>query len=319
MLPPTYTRILERLLERYEKEAGKGGLSVQETEQLMHQLLLFSFKQMKDPYPFEIFHEPLRTPFDYYQFGLDFIRPLIDFKHSTVQGIDQLKKIEAQHKANENVILLANHQTEPDPQIIDLLIEPYVPGLGKEIIFIAGHRVTTDPLAVPFSMGRRILSVFSKKHIDFPPEEKNHKIVHNQRTMVKLHELLSQGGQCIYVAPSGGRDRMNAEGKIEMDPFDPQSIELFHLMTQQTNHPTHFYPLAMATYALLPPPRQIEQTIGEERCPTFTPVHLYFGEEIDMDHFAGGEVMDKKTKRMRRADYIWNLTQQLYKKIEPRG
>ena len=27
-----------------------------------------------------------------------------------------------------------------------------------------------------------------------------------------LEELLSEGGKCIYIAPSGGRDRVNDDG-----------------------------------------------------------------------------------------------------------
>ncbi len=318
LLTNEQAQVFLTLCECYIKESQKGGLSASEASQIVQQLFAFTSKQVEDPYSFEIFHEPVLSPSDYYQFGMDFIRPLIDFKKSSVKGITQLKTIQEQMHAGENVILFANHQTEPDPQIIDLLIEKHAPGLGKQMIFIAGHRVTTDPLAVPFSLGRRLLTVFSKKHISFPPAEKNAKIAHNQKTLAKLQELLSEGGQCIYVAPSGGRDRTNAEGEIEMALFDPQSIELFYLLAQYSDYPTHFYPLAMATYALLPPPQQIEKKIGEERHPTFTSVHLAFGKEIDMESFPGGDALDKKSKREKRAESIWNITYALYKKIELR-
>ena len=39
----------------------------------------------------------------------------------------------------------------------------------------SGDRVTTDLLAMPFSMGRNLLCIFSKKHVDNPPELKSTK------------------------------------------------------------------------------------------------------------------------------------------------
>ena len=39
----------------------------------------------------------------------------------------------------------------------------------------SGDRVTTDLLAMPFSMGRNLLCIFSKKHIDSVPELKSKK------------------------------------------------------------------------------------------------------------------------------------------------
>jgi len=58
--------------------------------------------------------------------------------------------------------------------------------------------------------------------------------------MELMSELLSEGGKAIYVAPSGGRDRPNAQGVVEIAPYDPQSIEMFYLMTQRAGHLTHF-------------------------------------------------------------------------------
>ena len=77
-----------------------------------------------------------------------------------------------------------------------------------------------------------------------------------------MAELLSDGGRCIYVAPAGGRDRLNAAGEVDVAPFDGQSIEMFHLMARRAARPTRFYPMALATYHLLPPPEVIEIHIG---------------------------------------------------------
>lgn len=199
--------------------------------------------QSLPPPSFSIFHRSIRSPFDYYQFGLDFIRPFIDFDHSQISGQDHLKTIQSQLAKKENVFLLANHQTEPDPQVISLLLEKINPQLAAEMVFIAGHRVISDPMAIPLSLGRHLLCIYSKKHLAYPPEKKEEKVLHNQRTIKKMGELLEEGGYCIYVAPSGGRDRLNTAGEVEVAPFDPQSIELFWLMTKKAASPTHFYPL----------------------------------------------------------------------------
>lgn len=268
--------------------------------------------QIKAPYSFDPFHKAIRQPFDYYQFGLDLIRPLIIFEFSRVYGLRNLEKIQQHLNKNENVILFANHQTEPDPQVISLLLEKKYPRLAEEMIFVAGHRVITDPLAIPLSMGRNLLCIFSKKYLENPPEEKEDKLQHNQRVMKQMKNLLSEGGRCIYVAPSGGRDRPNLNGKIEVAPFDSQSIEMFWLMAKQSNHPTHFYPLALRTYDLLPPPHSVKIEIGEKRNAKCTPVQLAFGEEIPMENIPCTEHLDKRQKRQARAEWIWNLVKTDY-------
>lgn len=72
---------------------------------------------------------------------------------SSLQGIDQAKNIEALINRGENVIILSNHQTEADPQVISILLESVGLGsLAERIIYVAGHKVTSDPVAIPFSM-----------------------------------------------------------------------------------------------------------------------------------------------------------------------
>lgn len=275
-------------------------------------LMKLVFEQIKKPHQFSIFHRSIREPFDYYQFGLDFIRPFINFNYSKIFGMDSLKRIQDQLKKGENVILLANHQTEPDPQVISLLLEKIDPKLAADIVFVAGHRVITDPMAIPMSLGRNLLCIYSKKHISQTPEEKANKVLHNQRTLKQMHELLNKGGYCIYVAPSGGRDRQNDEGVFSPAPFDAQSVELFWLLSQQAEKATHFYPFALQTHGLMPPPKHLEKELSERRIIHFTPVRLAFGEEIDMNHFPGSENLDKKGKREKRAEYIWQKVCQSY-------
>lgn len=272
-------------------------------------------RQLEHPYQFEPFHKSIRQPFDYYAFGLNFIRPLILLDSSKINGMLHIDKMVSQLNKGENVILLANHQTEPDPQVISLLLEKKYFHFAEQMIFVAGHRVISDPLAVPFSMGCNLLCIFSKKHIEHPPELKESKLLHNQRTMKMMGQLLSEGGKCIYVAPSGGRDRPNAKGELEVAPFDPSSVEIFYLMGQQSGKPTHFYPLALATYRLLPPPDSVEKDVGERRHTHCTSVHMAVGAEIDMENFPGSTGLDKRSKRKARADYIWNLVRNDYAQL----
>ena len=59
------------------------------------------------------------------------------------------------------------------------------------MIMVAGDRVTTDVVAVPFSKARNLLCIYSKRHIDNPPEEKSKKMRHNAKTMTVAHRRLS--------------------------------------------------------------------------------------------------------------------------------
>lgn len=285
---------------------------------ILNQFLDFVVQQLKEPYIFGLYHQSIRFPFDFYRFGIDFIRPLIMLDESHVEGINHADEIMSYLASGDNVILFANHQTEPDPQAISLLLEKTHQKLAEEIIFVAGQRVVTDPLAVPFSKGRNLLCIYSKNYIEHPPELKHQKVIHNQRTMKKMKELLSEGGKCIYVAPSGGRDRLSSEGRLEVAPFDPQSIEMFRLMAEHASRSTHFYPLALATFDLLPPPRSIQITIGETRQASSTPIHLAFGSEIHMLSIPGVDQSDKDARRKLRAEYIWRLVSEVYQKIRNR-
>ncbi len=55
-------------------------------------------------------------------------------------------------------------QTEADPQVTSLLFEKEgFQDLSERLISVAGHRVTTDPVCMPFRMGRNLLCIYSKK------------------------------------------------------------------------------------------------------------------------------------------------------------
>lgn len=279
---------------------------------LVSDWLQFVTGQIKSPFEFPIFHEAIRRPFDFYRFGLEFMQLLIDFEHSKTIGIGQLETIRKQLQGGENVIFLANHQIEPDPQVISLLIKDNYPEIAENMIFVAGHRVTTDPMAVPMSLGRNLLCIYSKKYMEFSPEDKSEKVARNQKTMKKMQELLADGGRCIYVAPSGGRDRPNAEGLIEVADFDPDSLELFRLIAKGSKRTTHFYPLALKTYDLMPPPDRVEKELGEERKVGYSSVGLAFGPEVDMESFPGAEGLDKQDLKQARARFVEGWVKEAY-------
>ena len=81
------------------------------------------------------------------------MRPLIIQEQSRVLGKDEVEKMNVMLMRGDNVVLLSNHQTEADPQIVSILLEQMgMTDLAERIIFVAGHKVTNDRIAIPFSM-----------------------------------------------------------------------------------------------------------------------------------------------------------------------
>jgi glycerol-3-phosphate O-acyltransferase len=221
---------------------------------------------------------------DLYAAGCNFFRPPMDLENSIVLGEDNLKKALAQIEAGENVVFLANHQSEADPQVVSCLFEKVskeVGDLAAHVTYVAGHKVTTDPLAVPFSMGRNLICIHSKKHIDADPETKPAKSRQNMAAMNSMLAGLKEGGMAIWVAPSGGRDRRDVEsGKIPIAPFDQKTVDMFRLMGNKSKVPTHFYPMSMVSYDLCPPPDFVEAGVGEQRNVRFTPIGIAVSDEV---------------------------------------
>lgn len=312
-IPPSIAENILDFSNQYIAALRENGYNEEIALPLISTYIHLILDQIEHPLEFELFHTRMLTPFNFYQFGLNFVRPWIKAKASKVHYNENLVKISQQLARGENVILLANHQTEADPQVISLLLEETHPKLAEEIIFIAGHRVVTDPVAAALSKGCNLLCIYSKKYIDSDMQLKHEKVLHNQRTMKRMSQLLAEGGKCIYVAPSGGRDRMDSDGNVIVAPFDPKSIEMFRLTAKKAKTPTHFYPLAMDTYHLLPPPRQINMELGEERTLKAAPVHIAFGQEVDMEAFTEP---NKEIQRDARAHFIWSQVNKLYQEIK---
>lgn len=221
---------------------------------------------------------------DFYAAGCDFFRPSMDLDKSIVLGQDNLDKAVKQIAAGENVVFFANHQSEADPQVVSCLFETVskeIGDLAALVTYVAGHKVTTDPLAVPFSMGRNLLCIHSKKHIDADAETKPAKSRQNMAAMSSMLAGMKQGGMAIWVAPSGGRDRRDVStGKIPIAPFDQKTVDMFRLMGRKSKIPTHFYPMSMVSYDLCPPPDFVEAGVGEQRNVRFTPIGIAVMDEV---------------------------------------
>ncbi|KAL3928325.1 MAG: hypothetical protein SGARI_005070 [Bacillariaceae sp.] len=261
-------------------------------------------------YTFGVTHDALRgdpdaeegNTMDYYQWGCDFFRHFMDKEDSVVLGQDNLKTAMEQAAKGENVVFFANHQSEADPQVMSMMLEKagYKEEASK-VVYVAGHKVTTDPLdpvdsfflpslfditAIPFSMGRNLICIHSKKHIEADPETKGVKNRQNLAAMGGMLEKLKEGGCILWVAPSGGRDRRDVEsGKTPIAEFDSKTVDMFKLMGRKSKVPTHYYPLAMVSYELCPPPDFVEAGVGEQRNFRFVPVGIKCGSEIEGKEF----------------------------------
>lgn len=267
-------------------------------------------KETASPTPFPHFHKKEETPFNFYAFTLDMVRPLINFASSKVLGEENLRTIEEALSRKENVILLANHQAEIDPQIISLLLQEKHPHIASSMAFVAGHRVTSDPFAIPFSRGTNLFTIYSKKYIDVPPEKKAEKLQHNAKTISALEEQLTAGGLCLYVAPSGGRDRYDASLQVSISSFDPNSVEMFYLLAKRSPKKTHIHLLALSTIHLLPPPSTINIELGEVRLVSYGPAGLFFGPELPLTDVS-------KEKRKERSDALTLEIERMYKELIP--
>jgi glycerol-3-phosphate O-acyltransferase len=314
-LPQELGTIIRDYSFSYVRGIQQAQGDLQKADEILKRHLGYVIEQCAAPYIFPSYHVAHRSPIDYMQFGIDFMEPLVMKDQSFVKNLERVDTIQQQLRAGENVILFGNHQIEPDPQAIVIMLKDTHPDVAEKMIFVAGHRVTTDPFGIPFSLGCNLLCIYSKKHIENPPEKKEEKLLYNQRTMNAMKELLAEGGHCIYVAPSGGRDRPNEQGDLVPADFDPRSIEMFRLMAKQSHRPTHFYPLALSTYGLMPPPPRTFDKIAEPRTSNYSPIRICFGEELSLDNMPGMEGLDKHQCREVRAKCVWEIVNRDYKAI----
>lgn len=279
--------------DKYPSEESSAGVVLRRILESVKYGNMYGMGEGK--FEFGVTHDALRgddaaskeigSDLDFYQWGCDFFRHFIDVDDSIILGEDNLKKAMEQTANGENVIFYANHQSEADPQVMSILLEKS--GFAEEaskIVYVAGHKVTTDSLAIPFSMGRNLICIHSKKHIDTDPDTKSQKSRQNMQAMGGMLSKLKAGGTIIWVAPSGGRDRRDTTtGKTPIAPFDQKTIEMFKLMGRKSKVKTNYYPLSMVSYELCPPPDFLAAGTGEQRNFRFVPVGIKCGEQVDAE------------------------------------
>lgn len=90
-------------------------------------------EQMLLPYKFPSYHRAMRSPTDYYKMGQQYIGCLMDFERSILGYPERWTQVQEHISKGENVILLANHQSEGDAAFIPLMTEVSHPGLGSQV------------------------------------------------------------------------------------------------------------------------------------------------------------------------------------------
>ena len=332
VLPEETVPVIEKFVETYmDVITSELGRDPESAVPVLEQYVSLVDAQLKNPFKFEPFHRAVYEPIDHYDMDTKFMEPLIDMDDSVVLGLEHFTTIKEQLARGENVVFLSNHQTEADPSAWSALFDR---GQGndtdfvKSLIMVAGDRVTTDPVAVPFSKARNLLCIYSKRHIDNPPNMKRSKQLHNTKTMAAMLKLLAEGGRCIWVAPSGGRDRPNDDGHF-LNPatFDAKSVEMFRLMANKVSlfKKTHFWPMAMLTHRLFPPPPKVSSTLGEPRIAIRGSVSICFRPELDFDkvtapgciadNYPEGCTDDREAARIIATNYAFEQCQQAYQAL----
>ncbi|XP_020216491.2 glycerol-3-phosphate acyltransferase, chloroplastic [Cajanus cajan] len=267
-LPPNVAAGMEEVYHNYKKAVIQSGDPKANETVLSNMIVLLDriFLDVTDPFVFQPHHKAKREPFDYYVFGQNYIRPLVDFKNSYVGNMPVFIEMEERLKQGHNIILMSNHQTEADPAIIALLLETRLPYIAENLTYVAGDRVITDPLCKPFSIGRNLICVYSKKHMLDDPALVEMKRTANMRSLKEMAVLLRSGSQIIWIAPSGGRDRPDPRtGEWVPATFDTSSVDNMRRLVEHSGPPGHVYPLAILCHDIMPPPMKVEKEIGEKR------------------------------------------------------
>ncbi|XP_022159428.1 glycerol-3-phosphate acyltransferase, chloroplastic [Momordica charantia] len=288
-LPSNVAAGMEELYQNYRNAVIESGNPKADEIVLSNMAVALDriFLDVEDPYVFSPHHKAVREPFDYYMFGQNYVRPLIDFGNSFVGNLSLFNDIDEKLQQGHNVVLISNHQTEADPAIISLLLEKTNPYIAENMIYVAGDRVISDPLCKPFSIGRNLICVYSKKHMFDVPELAEMKRKANTRSLKEMALLLRGGSQLIWIAPSGGRDRPDPlTGEWYPAPFDASSVDNMRRLIQHSGVPGHLFPLALLCYDIMPPPSQVEVEIGEKRVISFSGAGLSVAPEISFAEIA---------------------------------
>lgn len=321
-LPKQVSGILLAWFDSYRKAVERNdyfiGDATQFTERNFSTLLELCRRAVKNPTQFGPYHVRVRQPFDYYKFGFDFASILLDADNSSVLGRDNLNAAIDYARQGHNIIFVSNHQSEGDPVAIDLLLSFLTQTdrqFCEDMVFMAGDRVRNDPVISPFSLGRNLLTVYSKKHINDVPELREAKLSHNRCTIAVTTTLFKEGGKVIWFAPSGGRDRRNEEtGLVELSAFDDGAVEMMRFAALKSGVPSHFYPMSLWTYDMLPPPSSIGGAqFGEERIVNYVPMHMWIGEELDW--VIPSDITEKVAKRKASCELVFDQVKRGYRTI----
>jgi len=273
-------------------------------------------EQFVNPYTFPSFHSRILEPYDYYEFGQRYVRHLVNFNESVLGHTEIFDKIEAQLAAGDNVVMLANHQTEADPAVWALLLEKTHPRLASDVVYVAGDRVVMDPLCKVFSMGRNLFCVHSKKRLDDIPELKAAKQKQNRTTLIQMGKKFNEGGTLVWIAPSGGRDRPGSNGNWLPAPFDGAAAELMRTLLAKAGPPGHLYPTAMNSWGIMPPPQELQKNLGERRLTYYSACGVSVCPELDVDAIVGnsGTTPEEKAQRAQKlADTAFEQVTEEYK------
>ncbi|KAL8552925.1 hypothetical protein ACS0TY_001559 [Phlomoides rotata] len=288
-LPKNVAEGMEELYYNYRNAVLHSGHPNADEIVLSNMAVAFDrmFTDVRDPFQFSPYHQAIREPFDYYVFGQKYIFPLLDFRNSFLGNISLFNEMEKKLQQGENVILISNHQTEADPAVIALLLESSSPSIAENMIYVAGDRVVIDPLCKPFSMGRNLLCVYSKKHMNDDPGLTDMKKRANTKSLKEMAMLLRGGSKIIWIAPSGGRDRLDPVTKEWYPaPFDASAVDNMRRLVEHAGVPGHIYPLAILCHDIMPPPLQVEREIGEKRVISFHGVGVSVAPEISYQEIA---------------------------------
>ena len=284
---------------------------------IMKQILRNTFKEFVDPYTFPSYHDRILEPYNYYNFGQEYVRMMTDFSNSYVGHVDRFEDVQRKLRAGENVILYANHQSEADPGVWALMLERRFPDLAENIVYVAGDRVVGDPLCKPFSMGRNLLCVHSKKYMDEDPETKPAKMKQNRATLSAMSKMLNKGGSLLWIAPSGGRDRPVDDGKWRPADFDETTIALMYRLGSSAKSKTNFYPFAMWSWKIMPPPPKVVVELGEERIINFSGVGVSLAELLDVGALTEDiDASDKAAVAKRLTEKTWDEVSREYAKLD---
>ena len=138
--------------------------------------------------------------------------------------------------------------------------------------------------------------------------------------MKTMGRMFMEGSKCIWVAPSGGRDRRDSSsGAYVVADFDAKSVEMFRFMAGKSGRRVHFYPLSLLTHTVCPPPKEVGGAIGEQRVVKYAPAGVYFGDEVDLDKFPPGctssSTENRDRLRQEFAAHMHSLVTQNYERL----